>query len=63
MIRCSFCFKSEDQVSKMISSPGEGAKSYICDECIRSCAFLLERVGVDGPIGHPIALPSKEGSD
>ncbi len=38
-IRCSFCNKSQDQVTKLISGPN-GA--YICDECVAICADILD---------------------
>lgn len=36
-IRCSFCGKSEDEVSKMLSGPGV----YICSDCVRTCSSIL----------------------
>jgi hypothetical protein len=39
---CSFCQKSQDSVSKLISSPSSAPKAYICDECIAVCASILE---------------------
>ena len=39
---CSFCQKSQDSVSKLISSPGDHTRAYICDECIAVCASILE---------------------
>ena len=41
-MRCSFCHKSEDTVGKLISSPQDYPRSYICDECICVCASILE---------------------
>jgi hypothetical protein len=41
VLRCSFCHKSADSVSKMISTPGH-PKSYICDECIAVCTAIPE---------------------
>ena len=38
-IRCSFCHKTEDQVSKLIAGP---ESVYICDECVGICAEILE---------------------
>jgi ATP-dependent Clp protease ATP-binding subunit ClpX len=40
--RCSFCQKSQEQVGKLISSPGDQARAYICDECIAVCNSILE---------------------
>jgi ATP-dependent Clp protease ATP-binding subunit ClpX len=42
MLRCSFCQKPQDAVSKLISSPGEQARAYICDECVAVCNGILE---------------------
>ena len=39
---CSFCRKSQDLVSKLISSPSDYPRAYICDECIAVCASILE---------------------
>jgi hypothetical protein len=39
---CSFCRKSQDSVSKLISTPGDDPRAYICNECIAVCASILE---------------------
>ncbi len=41
-LRCSFCHKSQEQVEKLISSPSEFPRAYICDECIKVCRQILE---------------------
>ena len=41
-LRCSFCHKSQQDAAKLISSPSAQPKAYICDECIRVCASILE---------------------
>jgi hypothetical protein len=41
-LRCSFCHKSQDVVTKLISSPSDYPRSYICDECIAVCNSILE---------------------
>ena len=33
-LRCSFCGKSQDIVGKLISSPSDYPRAYICDECV-----------------------------
>lgn len=38
-IRCSFCNKTQNQVTKMIAGP---AGVYICDECVEICADIVE---------------------
>ena len=41
-LRCSFCHKSQDAVAKLISSPSEYPRAYICDECVAVCNSILE---------------------
>jgi ATP-dependent Clp protease ATP-binding subunit ClpX len=41
-LRCSFCHKSQDNVAKLISSPSDYPRSYICDECIFVCQSILD---------------------
>ena len=41
-LRCSFCRKSQDIVAKLIATPGDYPKSYICDECVLICNAILE---------------------
>src|SRR5271168_234221 len=41
-LRCSFCHKSQEQVEKLISSPSEYPRSYICNECVGVCQQILE---------------------
>ena len=38
-VRCSFCGKSQYQVKRLIAGP-EGV--YICDECVETCADIVE---------------------
>ena len=40
-IRCSFCGKPQSLVDRLIAGNG----SYICDECVRMCASIID----DGP--------------
>jgi ATP-dependent Clp protease ATP-binding subunit ClpX len=35
---CSFCFKSQHQVKKLIAGP---ASIYICDECVELCTEII----------------------
>ena len=39
---CSFCRKSQDAVGKLISSPGDFPRAFICDECVAVCNSILE---------------------
>ena len=41
-LRCSFCNKSQDAVAKLISSPSDYPRAYICDECVAVCNSILE---------------------
>jgi hypothetical protein len=51
---CSFCGKSKAVVSKLIASPRDGPRTYICDECIAVCASILDDAGMQ--VGHPVAI-------
>ena len=42
MLRCSFCHKTQEQVEKLISSPSDTARAYICNECVRVCQQILD---------------------
>lgn len=50
LLRCSFCNKTQDQVRKLIAGPN----AYICDECVRICAEIvdeeLEETGAEDSI-------------
>ena len=37
-LRCSFCYKSERQVSKLVAGP----RVYICDGCVRLASRIIE---------------------
>ena len=39
-IRCSFCGKHQDQVTKIIAGPG----AYICNECVHLCMEILDNM-------------------
>ena len=41
-LRCSFCHKTQDGVGKLISSPSDYPRAYICDECVAVCNSILE---------------------
>lgn len=40
-IFCSFCGKSQDEVSRMVAGPGV----YICNECVKLCQSMLQEEG------------------
>ena len=57
-LRCSFCHKSQDAVAKLISSPSDYPRAYICDECVAVCNSILEDDKGDQPAGAaPAHLP------
>jgi len=58
-LRCSFCHKSQDVVGKLISSPSDYPRAYICDECIAVCNSILDDDKVDqaSPMPHKIPKP------
>ena len=37
MLHCSFCRKSQHEVSKLIVGSG----AYICDECVSTCNEMI----------------------
>jgi len=41
-LRCSFCQKSQSGVERLIASPGDSGRAYICNECIAVCQSILE---------------------
>jgi len=56
-LRCSFCHKSQDVVGKLISSPSDYPRAYICDECIAVCNSILEDDRNEQQYGAPHKLP------
>jgi ATP-dependent Clp protease ATP-binding subunit ClpX len=56
-LRCSFCAKSQDVVGKLISSPSDYPRAYICDECIQVCNSILEDDRHEQQSGTPHKLP------
>jgi ATP-dependent Clp protease ATP-binding subunit ClpX len=56
-LRCSFCAKSQDVVGKLISSPSDYPRAYICDECIAVCNSILEDDRHEQQYGTPHKLP------
>jgi len=56
-LRCSFCHKSEKTVGKLISSPSDYPRAYICDECVAVCASII------GDDRHDVAEPSSDAAE
>jgi len=47
-IRCSFCGRGQDEVSRLVSGPSV----YICSECVKLCNDILE-----GETDHAVGTP------
>jgi ATP-dependent Clp protease ATP-binding subunit ClpX len=56
-LRCSFCHKSQDVVGKLISSPSDYPRAYICDECIAVCNSILEDDKPEPTAAGPHKIP------
>ncbi len=54
---CSFCHKPQEAVGKLISSPGDSPRAYICDECVTVCNSILEEDRVESPGTPATKLP------
>ena len=59
-LRCSFCHKPQDAVGKLISSPGESPRAYICDECVTVCNSILEEDRAEVPAASSHQLPKPQ---
>jgi len=60
-LRCSFCHKSQDAVAKLISSPSDYPRAYICDECVAVCNSILEDDRTEAQPGvAPAHLPKPQ---
>ena len=55
-LRCSFCHKTQEVVGKLISTPGDYPKAYICDECVAVCNSILEDDRREQPAGSAFTL-------
>ena len=61
ILRCSFCHKSQDAVAKLISSPSDYPRAYICDECVAVCNSILEDDRAATPAAaRPTRFPSRK---
>lgn len=50
-LRCSFCNKTQDEAGKLICSPSDYERAYICDDCIPVCANAIAAAATPSP-GH-----------
>ncbi len=57
LVKCSFCGKSQKQVTKLIAGPGV----YICNECIELCNEIIEEELSAADQGDFTELPSPAG--
>jgi len=53
ILRCSFCYKSQNDVKKLIAGP----TVYICDECVDVCNEIIADDVVTSPIGEKLPKP------
>jgi ATP-dependent Clp protease ATP-binding subunit ClpX len=61
VLRCSFCHKTQDAVAKLISSPSDYPRAYICDECVAVCNSILEDDRSEAPAGAGLShLPKPQ---
>ena len=60
ILRCSFCHKTQDVVGKLISSPSDYPRAYICDECVVVCNSILEDDRGEPQVGRLQQLPKPE---
>ena len=58
-MRCSFCHKNQSAVERLIASPGDAGRAYICNECIVICQSILdeERQKQEATATAPPRLP------
>ena len=58
-VRCSFCHKSQDAVERLIASPSDYPRAYICNECVASCQDILraETVEPEHTFQHRLPKP------
>lgn len=56
LLRCSFCGKSQKEVTKLIAGNGV----YICDECVALCNEILEEERFNSLEGIKTDLPTPQ---
>ncbi len=50
-LRCSFCGKSEDEVTYLIA--GGASSVYICGACVDKCVDIIKQAQTSGPAPTP----------
>ena len=53
---CSFCGKSQKNVKKLIASPN--GEAYICDDCVRVCADIIQEEVEKVKVFKDLEIPS-----
>lgn len=48
-VRCSFCGKHQEQVTRIIAGPG----AYICNECVHLCLNILDDMSIPDEQSYP----------
>jgi len=48
-LKCSFCYKKESQVHKLVAGP----RVYICDECCTIASRIMSDSSRDAPSSKP----------
>jgi ATP-dependent protease Clp ATPase subunit len=49
-LKCSFCRKTEDQVSKLVAGP----RVYICDECVAVAVRIMQQAPPTAAAPRPL---------
>jgi hypothetical protein len=52
-LQCSFCRKPHDKVGKLISSPSDYPRAYICEECVEKYTPEEQRFLPSAPVALP----------
>ena len=55
--RCSFCNKPQDAVRRLIASPGDQPRTYICNDCIGVCNSIIEQDHTEQVAAAQVKLP------
>ena len=55
-LHCSFCFKSQHEVKKLILGPGS---IFICDECVDLCNEIIANHPLNSKSPSPEELPTE----
>ena len=56
ILYCSFCYKSQHEVKKLIAGPGG---IFICDECVGLCNEIIAGCPISSTPSSPEELPTE----